>query len=45
MIPDADEFLADVITYRLQEIPSITTMINEGKSIEEILEYIFEVWI
>ena len=42
MMPGADELLADVITYRLQEIPPITTMINEGKTIEEILEYIFE---
>ena len=42
MMPGADELLADVITYRLQEIPPITTMINQGKTIEEILEYIFE---
>lgn len=42
MMPDADELLADVITYRLQEVPPITTMINEGKTIEEILEFIFE---
>ena len=42
MLPGADELLADVITYRLQEIPSITTLINEGKTIEEILEFIFE---
>ena len=42
MMPGSDELLADVITYRLQEIPSITTMINEGKTIEEILEFVFE---
>lgn len=42
MMPGADELLADMITYRLQEIPPITTLISEGKSIEEILEYIFE---
>lgn len=42
MMPDADELLADVITYRLQEVPPITTMINQGKTIEEILEFIFE---
>lgn len=42
MMPGADELLADVITYRLQEIPPITTMISEGKTIEEILEFIFE---
>lgn len=42
MLPGADELLADLITYRLQEIPSITTLISEGKTIEEILEFIFE---
>ena len=42
MLPGADELLADVITYRLQEIPPITTLISEGKTIEEILEDIFE---
>lgn len=42
MMPDADELLADVITYRLEEIPSITTMISQGKSIKEIITYIFE---
>lgn len=30
------------ITYRLEEIPPITTLISEGKTIEEILEYIFD---
>ncbi|WP_298844080.1 Hsp33 family molecular chaperone HslO [Clostridium sp.] len=42
MMPDADEFLADMITYRLEEIPSITDFIAKGMSIEEILEFIFE---
>lgn len=42
MMPGADELLADVITYRLEEIPPITTIISEGKTIEEILEYIFD---
>ena len=42
MMPGADELLADVVTYRLEEIPPITTLISEGKTIEEILEYIFE---
>ncbi|MBU3156064.1 Hsp33 family molecular chaperone HslO [Clostridium estertheticum] len=42
MMPDADEFLADMITYRLEEIPSITDFIARGMSIEEILEFIFE---
>ncbi|EJO5349098.1 Hsp33 family molecular chaperone HslO [Clostridium botulinum] len=42
MMPGADEMLADLISYRLEEIPSITEMISKGMSIEEILEYIFE---
>lgn len=42
MMPGADEFLADIITYRLEEIPSITEFIEKGMNIEEILEFIFE---
>ena len=42
MMPGADEFLADIITYRLEEVPSITELIAKGMSIEEILEFIFE---
>ena len=42
MMPDADPLLADLLMYRLQEVPPITTMIDSGKTIEEILEYIFE---
>lgn len=41
MLPGADEFLADIITYRLEEIPSLTTMLNEGKTMDDILDYIF----
>ncbi len=42
MMPGASEFLADIISYRLEEIPSVTSMIEKGMSIEEILEYVFE---
>lgn len=42
MMPGADDLLADVITYRLEEIPSITTLLDEGKTIKEIIEYIFD---
>ncbi|WP_040330169.1 Hsp33 family molecular chaperone HslO [Clostridium ihumii] len=42
MMPDASEFLADILTYRLQEIPPITTMISQGKSIEDILNTLFD---
>lgn len=42
MMPGSDEFLADIITYRLEEVPSITEFISKGMSVEEILEFIFE---
>ncbi|WP_346870941.1 Hsp33 family molecular chaperone HslO [Clostridium sp. UBA5119] len=42
MMPGASEFLADIITYRLEEVPSVTAMIEKGMTIEEILEFIFE---
>ncbi|MDU2994043.1 MAG: Hsp33 family molecular chaperone HslO, partial [Clostridium sp.] len=42
MMPGADPLLADLLMYRLEEVPSITTMISEGKTIEEILEFIFD---
>ncbi|MCR6513275.1 MAG: Hsp33 family molecular chaperone HslO [Clostridium sp.] len=41
MMPDSDPLLADIITYRLEEIPPITTLISEGKTIEDIIELIF----
>lgn len=42
MMPGADELLADLLMYRLQEVPSVTTMLSEGKTIKDILEVIFE---
>lgn len=42
MMPDADELLADVITYRLQDMKPITTLIEEGKTIEDIIKEVFE---
>ncbi|MBL4931085.1 MULTISPECIES: Hsp33 family molecular chaperone HslO [Clostridium] len=42
MMPGADEFIADIITYRLEEIPQLTSMLSQGKSIEDIIKYIFE---
>ena len=41
MMPDADPLLADLLMYRLGEIPSITAMLSEGKSLEQILDFIF----
>lgn len=42
MMPGANELTADLVTYRLQEIKSITEYIAKGMSIEEILQFIFE---
>lgn len=42
MMPGADPLLADVITYRLQEIPALSTLIAEGKSGEDILNMLFD---
>ncbi len=42
MLPDADELLADLLTYRLEEIPSITEMLSTYGSIEKVMEFIFE---
>jgi molecular chaperone Hsp33 len=42
MMPGASELVADLISYRLQEIPSITELIEKGMTIEEILKFIFE---
>lgn len=42
LLPGADELLGDLLTYRLDEIPSLTTMLSEGKTIEEVIEFIFD---
>ncbi len=42
MMPGADDMLADLLMYRLEEIPSITTLQRDGNTIEEIIRYIFE---
>ncbi|SUY46964.1 Hsp33-like chaperonin [Clostridium putrefaciens] len=42
MMPGADELVADLLTYRLEEIDSITEMLSKGMNIEEIIKYIFE---
>ena len=42
MMPDSDPLLADFITYRIEEIPSITKMMEDGSEIKEIIEFIFE---
>ncbi|MEF9934679.1 MAG: Hsp33 family molecular chaperone HslO [Clostridium sp.] len=42
MMPGSPEMLGDVITYRLQEIPPLSTLISEGKSAEDILNMLFD---
>lgn len=42
MMPGANEFLADIITFRLQEIPPLSTLIAEGKTCEDILNLLFD---
>ncbi|GFR34326.1 Hsp33 family molecular chaperone HslO [Thermobrachium celere] len=42
MMPGANELLADIITFRLQEIPPLSTLIAEGKSCEDILNLLFD---
>lgn len=42
MMPGADELLADMVNYRVQEISSITELITKGMSIIDILNHIFE---
>lgn len=42
MMPGANPHLADIITYRLEEIPPISILIGEGKSGEDILNMLFD---
>lgn len=42
MLPGSNELAADLISYRLEEIPSVTEMLEKGMNIEEIMNYIFE---
>lgn len=42
MMPGADDLLADLVSYRLQEAKSVSEMLSSGHSIDEILEIIFE---
>lgn len=42
MMPGADEMLADLITFRLQDLGSITKAMSEGKDAEGILNFLFD---
>jgi molecular chaperone Hsp33 len=42
MMPDADPYLADIVTYRIKEIPPLTTLISDGKTAKDILNMLFD---
>lgn len=42
LMPGADEMLADLITYRLQDLGSLTSNFSNGKSLEDILNFLFD---
>lgn len=42
MMPDADDMLADLISFRLQDLGSITKVMEEGKGAEDILNFLFD---
>ncbi|MGL5615534.1 MAG: Hsp33 family molecular chaperone HslO [Sarcina sp.] len=42
LMPGADELLGDLLTYRLEETDSVTTMLSAGKNIVDIIEEIFD---
>lgn len=42
LMPGADEFLGDIITYRLEEVPPLSTLISEGKTGEDLLNLFFD---
>lgn len=42
MLPGAEDHIADIITFRLEELPSITTMLDEGRTLDDILNYLFD---
>lgn len=42
MMPGADELLADLISYRLEETKFLSELLSSGHSIDEIIKIIFE---
>lgn len=42
MMPGADDMLADLITYRLQDLGHITKFLSEGKTIYDMLDFLFD---
>ncbi len=42
MMPGHDPMLADLITFRLEEIPPLSSLLNDGNTVEEILNMLFD---
>lgn len=42
MMPGHDELLADLITYRVEELKPLTTLLSEGNSIKDIINMLFD---
>lgn len=42
MMPGASDLVADLVTYRLQEMKSITSQLDNGKDIEAVMKDLFE---
>ncbi|NLP27168.1 MAG: Hsp33 family molecular chaperone HslO [Clostridia bacterium] len=42
MMPGASDLVADLVTYRLEEMKSITAQLDSGKDIETIMKELFE---
>lgn len=42
LMPDTDPMLADVITYRLEDMVSITDMMIKGNTIDDIVNFLFD---
>lgn len=42
MMPEADDFVRDIIEFRLNEIPPVTSVIRETHSLERVLSELFD---
>lgn len=40
MMPGHDPMLADVLTYRIEELPPLSSILDSGQSIDEVLNYL-----
>lgn len=42
LMPGADPLLGDLITYRIEEIPALTTLLDEGKTMTDVINMLFD---